>query len=158
AQVQQLDSELAVANVRTLSQVVDESVAPRRFNTFLLTVFASFALILAFVGLYGVISCFVSERTHEIGIRMALGAERNDVLKLILGQGFRLALTGVAIGIIGALALMRVLSSLLYGVRPTDPLTFAAVSLLLTSSAFLASHIPARRAVKVDPMVALRHE
>jgi putative ABC transport system permease protein len=124
----------------------------------LLGSFAVLALVLGAVGLYGVISYAVTERTHEIGIRLALGAEHEDVLKLVLGQAFRLTLMGVGLGIAGALALTRSLTSLLYGVKPTDPLTFGAVSLILVAVALLASYIPACRAARVDPMVALRHE
>ncbi len=157
-QVHSLDPQLAVAKVQMMTQVIRSSLAGPRFNTILLGIFASLALFLAAIGVYGVLAYSVARRTHEIGIRMALGARRGDVLKLVVGDGLRLAIIGVAIGLAGALGLMRFLSSLLYGVKPTDPLTLAAVSLLLIAVALLASYIPARRAAKVDPMVALRYE
>ena len=141
-----------------MDDLVQKLIAPRRFKLGLLGSFAALALVLGAIGLYGVISYAVAERTHEIGVRMALGAKRKDVLRLVVGQGFKLALIGVAVGLGGALGLTRFLSSLLYDVRPTDPLTFGAVSFLLIAVALLASYIPARRATKVDPMVALRHE
>jgi len=150
-----------VYNVRTMQSVVSESMSPQRLPMILLSVFATLALLLASVGLYGVISYAVTQRTHEIGIRIALGAEKRDVFRLVVGGGLRLAVTGVAIGGITALILIRVLPSfshLLYGVRASDPLTFAAVSGSMVLVALLACYIPARRAMRVDPMVALRYE
>ncbi len=157
-QVAALDRELPLYDVLTLNQYLAIAVAEPRFNTLLLGLFAGLAVVLAAVGLYGVISYSAVQRSHEIGVRMALGAQRLDVLRLIIGQGMTLALTGVAVGLAGALVLTRVLSSLLYGVRATDPATLIVVSLLLSGVALLASYIPARRATKVDPMVALRYE
>jgi putative ABC transport system permease protein len=156
--VLQVDKAEPVFGVGTLDQRLSGSLAARREKMFLLGVFAAIALALAIVGLYGVMSYSVGQRTHEIGIRMALGAQKCDVLRMVVRQGLRLTLIGVAIGIAGALALTRFMSSLLYGVKPTDPVTFIAVSLLLTAVALLACYIPARRAAKVDPMVALRYE
>ena len=153
-----LDRQLAVADVRTMSQVISESTAPRRFNLCLLLAFAALAVALAGIGIYGVLSYSVAQRTHEIGIRMALGAQRGEVLRLVVGQGLLHLGLGIAIGIAGALALTRFLASLLYEVRATDPVTFVAVSAILTGIALLASYVPARRGTKVDPMVALRYE
>ncbi|HXJ93216.1 MAG TPA: FtsX-like permease family protein, partial [Terriglobia bacterium] len=124
----------------------------------LLGLFAGLALLLAAVGIYGVIAYSVAQRTHELGIRIALGAGRPDLLRMVLGEGLRIALVGVVVGLAGAWALSRFVSSLLYGVRPNDPLTFAAVPLVLILVALLACYIPARRATQVDPMVALRYE
>ena len=149
---------MPVSDLHPIQEVLTDSIARQRFNMLLLGNFAAVAPLLAAVGIYGVISYSVGQRSHEIGIRMALGARREEVLKLVVGQGLKLTLIGVAIGIAGALALTRLLSSLLYGVKPTDPPTFIAVSLILTALALAACYIPARRAMKVDPMVALRYE
>jgi len=156
--VQELDPNLALYDVETMKQVMLLPLFPAHAAGLLLGVFGALALLLAMAGLYGVMSYLVAQRTHEVGIRMALGARAADVLKLIVGSGMRLTLVGVVIGLAGALAVTRLLSSLLYGIRPTDFATFAAVSLTLTVVAALASYIPARRAIKVDPVVALRHE
>ncbi len=152
-----LDRELPVFNIRTLDQYMASSVAEPKFNTLLLGLFAGLALILTCIGLYGVMSYTFTQRTHELGIRMALGAQTRDVLKLVIRQGMGLTLLGAAIGIAGAVALTRMMKSWLFDVSPTDPLTFAAAALLLTIVALLACWIPARRATKVDPLVALRH-
>jgi predicted lysophospholipase L1 biosynthesis ABC-type transport system permease subunit len=138
--------------------ILSNSVASQRFSMILLGGFALLALILASVGIYGVVSYLVAQRTNEIGIRMALGAQRGDVLKMIVGQGAKMALLGVAFGIAAALALTRLMSGMLFGVTPTDPLTFFAVAALLVAVALLACYIPARRASRVDPVVALRYE
>jgi predicted permease len=156
--VSESNGEQPVFDVQTMDQIVSDSVAGRRFSMLLLAVFAGLALLLATVGIYGVISYNSTQRTHEIGIRMALGAERADVLRLVVGQGLRLALIGIGAGLAAALGLTRLMSSMLYGVRPTDIVTFAAVSLLLAGVAVLASYVPARRATRVDPIVALRYE
>jgi putative ABC transport system permease protein len=153
-----IDRDQPLTNLRTMEQVLAQSIARQRFNMTLIAIFSVVGLVLASVGIYGVISYSVTQRTHEIGIRMALGAQRRDVLKLVLGQGILLALIGVGIGLFAALALTRVMSSLLFGVSATDPLTFGAVALLLATVALLACFIPARRAMRVDPMVALRYE
>ena len=158
AAVQSLDKDQPLANVRSMEQLLSTSVAEPRFRTMLLSAFAALALALAGVGIYGVMSYAVARRTHEIGIRMALGASSGDTLKLVVGQGMTLALIGVAVGLGAAFGLTRLLSSLLFGVSPTDPLTFTAIAVLLTSVAGVACYIPARRATRLDPMTALRCE
>ena len=156
-QLKALDQDLP-APITTMDQVFSDSVARQRFNALLMSIFGSLALGLSIVGVFGVINYSVAQRTREIGVRIALGAKHGDIFKLIVGQGLVLALLGVAIGLVGAFALTRLISGLLFGVSPTDPITFLVVSVLLTSVAVLASYIPARRAMKVDPMVALRCE
>lgn len=157
-QVMAIDPDRPVSSIRTMEQVVSSSVAVRRFYMLLLAVFAGLALALATVGIYGVMSYTVAQSTREIGIRMALGAQVADVLKLIVGQAMVLAFIGVCAGAAGALALTRLMTSLLYGVTPTDPATFVSVSVLLIAVAALACYVPARRATKVDPMIAIRYE
>ncbi len=156
--VQEIDSREVVYNVQTMNEVVSNSFAARRLSMMLLGVFAGLALVLACVGIYGVISYLVGQRTHEIGVRVALGAQRNDVLRLIIGHGARMALIGVALGIGFALGLTRLMANQLFGVSAHDPLTFAGVAVLLMIVAVAACYIPARRAMRVDPVVALRHE
>jgi predicted permease len=153
-----VDKELPIYDVSAMNNVIAESLAQRRLTLWLLSSFAAIALLLAAVGLYGVISYSVTQRTQEMGVRMALGAAPRDLLRLILAGGARLAALGIGSGIIAALVLTRFMSSMLFGVRPADPLTFVAVSLLLLVVVLLASYVPARRAAKVDPMVALRYE
>ena len=157
-EVHLMDAELPVFNVKTMDEYISASVSAPRFNATLLMIFASVALILTIVGLYGVMSYSVAQRTNEIGIRMALGAQTSDVLRLIVSQGFKLVLIGLAIGLVGAFAVTRVISSLLFGVTTKDPITFATVALLLALVALLACYIPARRATRLDPLRALRYE
>jgi putative ABC transport system permease protein len=157
-EIHALDTDLPVTEVATLEDLLAREVAPKRFNARLFSSFAAIALILAITGVYGVMSYTVAQRTHEVGIRMALGASQRDVLRLFIGQGMRLVLLGVAIGLAGALALNRVMTSLLFGVSSTDAATFATVSVGLTVVALVACYLPARRATKVDPLVALRYE
>ncbi|MCI0387438.1 MAG: ABC transporter permease [Acidobacteria bacterium] len=156
--IQALDPEQPVADVRTMESLLARSVARARFNTLLLTVFACVALLLALVGIYGVMAYAVEQRTHEIGIRMALGARGPDVLKMVVFQGLKLAVVGVAIGLLSSLLLTRLMGNMLYQVSATDPVTFTVIGLLLILIAVLACYVPARRAAKVDPMVALRYE
>ena len=157
-QISLMDKELAVSNVASLEQVMSVSVGDRRFSTVLLGVFAGLGLLLASVGVYGILSYSVAQRMPEFGVRVALGATRSDVLALVLRQGCRLASLGVALGGIAAIALTRLMSSLLFEISPSDPSTFVGVALLLSIVAFVATYVPARRATKVDPMVALRYE
>ena len=157
-EVWSLDADQPISQVRTMESILSGNMAQQRFNMLLMGLFGAVALILASVGIYGLLSYTVAQRTHEIGVRMALGAGRRDVLKMVVGQGMGLAIAGVGIGLIVSLALTRLMESLLFGVSATDPLTFAAVSLLLMAVALLACYLPARRATKVDPMVALRYE
>jgi putative ABC transport system permease protein len=156
--VWEIDKDQPVSNISTMENVLAESVARQRFSMLLLGIFAAVALVLAAVGIYGVMSYSIAQRTHEIGIRMALGAQKSDVLKLAVGQGLKLVLIGIAIGLVAAFVLTRVMVTLLFGISATDPTTFVTISLVLISVALLASYIPARRATKVDPMIALRYE
>jgi putative ABC transport system permease protein len=156
--IRELDPNLAVADVQTLDEVVEKSVAQRRLTMLILGIFACAALVLAAVGIYGVIAYSVTQRTQEIGIRMALGARRSHVLAMVMRQSVMLALTGIAIGAAGAFVLTRLMSDLLFEVKPFDPITFAAVSTALAAIAMLAAFVPGRRATRVDPVVALRAE
>ena len=156
--IQKIDKEQPIFGVTTMMQNLRDITAQRRFLVLLLGIFAGTALALAAIGLYGVIAYSVSQRTHEIGIRMALGAQAPDVLRLIIGQGLKLILIGAALGLAGALALTRLLADLLFDVKPTDPITFVVIPLLLVAVALLASYLPARRATKVNPLVTLRSE
>jgi putative ABC transport system permease protein len=153
-----VDPELPVFGARTVEDLIARSVAGRRFQAVLLQSFAGLALLLAVIGVYGVLSDAVGRRTREIGVRMALGAQPRQVLRLVLGEGMALALGGLALGLPASLALARTLKSFLFGIGPGDPLTLVALSLLLAASALLAAYIPARRATRVDPMAALRAE
>jgi putative ABC transport system permease protein len=158
AALKSLDPNLAVTNVFTIEQTLSQALWPPRMGGLLLALFGALALVLSAVGVYGVLSYSVNQQTREIGLRMALGAQRGDVMRLILGQGLRLTIVGLGLGILVALALMRVLVSLLFDVRAYDPSTYTAVTLLLTAVELLACYIPARRAMRVDPMVALRYD
>jgi putative ABC transport system permease protein len=158
SEVAAIDPDQPIASLITMDQRISESIAPRRFNMFIMGLFAALALVLAAIGIYGIMAFTVIQRTHEIGVRMALGATAGDVLKLILRSGFKLALIGIALGLLAAFAATRVLSSLLFEVSATDPAIFVIDAVLLAVAALLASYIPARRAMKVDPLVALRYE
>jgi putative ABC transport system permease protein len=156
SELKNIDAEIPLSQVRTMEQIISSSLSQRRFNTSLLAVFAALAGLLAAVGIYGVMAFSVSQRTHEIGVRMALGAEHRDVMKMVLGQGALLAAAGAAAGVVGAFALTRVLSTLLFGVTATDPVTFALIPLTVIATAVAACYVPARRATRVDPVIALR--
>jgi putative ABC transport system permease protein len=157
-EVMKLDPAQPVSNFKTMERMIHEITSPKRIMTAMMGVFAAIALLLAGVGLYAVMAYAVSQRTHEIGVRMALGARSRDIMLLVTRQGLKLTLAGLALGTAGAFALTRVIAPLLYGVTPTDPLTFILISLALAGAGLLACWIPARRATKVDPMVALRRE
>src|SRR6267154_141899 len=157
-QVQSVDPTLPVSGAQTLNETVSASLAERRFSMEIVVLFALTALLLAGLGIYGVISYIVSARTHEIGIRIALGAQRRNILRIVVRQGLALAVAGAAVGLVGALIVSHSMAGLLYGVKPTDPLTFAGVAVLLVVVALFACYVPARRAMRVDPMIALRHE
>ena len=157
-QVQTLDPNQPVFNVSTMEQTLDQSLGTQRLSMSLLMVLASLALILAAVGIYGVMSYTVTQRTHEIGIRMAIGAQRRDVFRMVIGRGMVLVLFGVALGLIGAFSLTRLMRTMLFGVAPTDPVTFVSIAVMLTGVALVACYVPGRRATKVDPLVALRYE
>jgi predicted permease len=156
--LEKLNSENVMFETKPMQEIVDDSLAARRFSMILLGVFAALALLLSSLGIYGVLSYVVGQRTHEIGVRIALGAQRGDVLRLMLGEGMKMALVGVAIGIAAALGLTQLMSKMLFGIRATDPVTFCAVALVLVGVALTACYVPARRAMRVDPMVALRYE
>src|SRR2546422_182500 len=157
-QVQALEPNQPVYKVSTMEQTLDQSLVTQRISMTLLASLASLALILAAVGIYGVMSYAVTQRSHEIGIRMAIGAQPRDVFKMVIGRGMALALIGVALGLVGAFALTRLMATMLFGIAPTDPATFASIAVLLTGVALIACYIPGRRATKVDPLVALRYE
>lgn len=156
--IQSQNNQNVVSNVQTLTQVIADSLAKRRFSMIVLGVFAGVALLLASLGIYGVISYLVGQRTYELGIRLALGADRRDILRLVLGHGLKMAIAGVVAGLIAAFALTRLMSTMLFGVGPTDPATYAIIVLVLMVVALLACYLPARRATKVDPLSALRSE
>ena len=158
SQIQVIDKDLPIDDAKTMQQLLAESSSGRRFNMLLLSVFAAVALVLAIVGIYGVMSYTVARRTHEIGIRVAVGAQPLDVFRMVIGQGMKLAIIGVACGLVGAFGLTRLMTTMLFGVEPTDPATFVSIAVLLTGVTLVACYIPARRATKVDPLVALRYE
>jgi putative ABC transport system permease protein len=157
-EIHQVDPAQPISNVRTMDEVLGEETASRRLGMTLLTIFAALALLLATIGIYGVLAYFVVQHMQEFGVRVALGAQRRDILALVLKKGMTLTLLGVAIGLAVAFGLTRLMSSLLYGVGTTDPLTYASLAVLLTGVALIACYVPARRATKVDPMVALTYE
>jgi putative ABC transport system permease protein len=156
--VREIDKDQAIFGISTMEELIVNSVSTRRVTLILLGLFSTLALVLAAIGIYGVISYSVAQRTHEIGIRMALGASKTDVMRMVLAQGGRIAAAGVAIGLAASFGLTRLLANLLYSVSSADPLTFAAVSVALILVAMMACYIPARRTLRVDPMIALRYE
>ena len=156
--VSKIDPEQAIHNIGTMEQRLSQSIAPQRFVALLLSLFATLALIQALIGIYGVMSYAVTQRRQELGIRMALGARPGDILSLVLRRGMKLTLIGMALGLIGAVASTRLLRDMLFGIKPVDPLTFAAMTLLLMCISVVACFLPARRATKVDPMNVLRSE
>jgi ABC-type antimicrobial peptide transport system permease subunit len=158
AELKAVDSGVPLTKIRTMQEVVDLSVVSRRFNMLLLGLFAALALVLTTIGLYGSVSYWVSQRTREFGIRMALGGQAKDVVNLVMKQGLRLTLAGVVIGLLGAFAATRMLNHLLFGISPTDPVSFSAAAILLAAVALFACWLPAHRATKVDPMITLRSE
>jgi predicted permease len=157
-EVQSIDPNIPVFSVRTMDQIISRSMAERRFALQLLGIFAGVALLLAAIGIYGVMAYSFSQRTHEIGIRIALGAQRMDIFRMAVGEGMQLVAIGLAIGLMGAAALTRSVRTMLFDVSPADPITFGAISATLAAVAFLACYVPARRATRVDPLVALRDE
>jgi predicted permease len=158
SQVKAVDPDQPIYSIKSMDEIRAESVAPERLNLTLLSLFAGIALVLAIVGIYGVMSYTVTQRTHEIGIRMAIGAQPRDVFRMVIRQGMLLALIGVVCGLVGAFGLTRLMASMLFGVEPTDPVTFAAIAVLLTGVALIACYVPGRRATKVDPVISLRYE
>jgi putative ABC transport system permease protein len=156
--VHEIDKDLPITEISTFDDILARESSTRRFNAMLFSIFAALALVLAVTGVYGVLAYSVSQRTHEVGIRMALGAGHRDVLRLFMSQGMRLVLIGLVLGLGGAFALTRLMSSLLFGVSTTDASTFVAVAVGLTLVGVLACYLPARRATRVDPLIALRYE
>jgi len=157
-QVRALDADQPITNVRTMDELLNRTLSDARFSLLLFGLFAGVALVLAAIGIYGVMATAVTQRTHEFGLRMALGAQTRDVLRLVIGQGMLLVVIGIGAGLLSAVALTRLMSTLLFGVSPTDPVTLALITVLLAVVALLACYLPARRATKVDPLVALRYE
>jgi predicted permease len=157
-EIARIDAEQPISDVRTMDERIGRSLESRRFNMILLAAFAVLALALAAIGIYGLIAYAVTERTHEIGVRLALGAQRRDVMAMIVAQGMAMTAAGTAAGIVSALLVTRLMSSLLFGVSTVDPITFTAIPVLLAAVAFVACYVPARRATRVDPLVALRTE
>ena len=155
---EKVDASAVLFDVRPMEEIVARSISTQKLTMLLLSVFSALALVLSAIGIYGVISYLTGQRTHEIGVRVALGASSADVLRMVLGQGMRMTLIGVAIGIAAAFGLTRLITKMIYGVGATDPLTFAGVAVLLSAVALCACYIPARRAMRVDPIVALRYE